>query len=386
MSTDSGPHETALLSPGGTSIFSLNSSVARLVVGTVDGIWILCRASDGEWDIEHRALAGTFVSSLTRMSDGALVAGTHHLGAAISRDDGRTWKWINKGLSQFDIWVMKAERLQNRDVLIAGTMPAHLFISEDAETWRELTSLRNVPTAEGWFFPPPPHLGHVKDAVVTAKGDLLVGIEVGALLRSHDQGESFEELPVDPDYTEIDIHRLLVHPDRPKRIVAATGWGLKISTDQGSTWQRLDAAGINYPDAMVMHPDDPDFMIVAGAVGYPPNWYKINRARPRIARSNDGGKTWDRLLGGFPNGQRAAIGAMTLAASSDSTSIFIGDTDGQVFLSEDKGESWKIIYETGAVSKGEHYRGLMKGRPPMADLDELRFAAQGQNRVENAKA
>lgn len=377
---------STLLSPGGDNIMAAPGARDRLIVAAADGVWRLARDKENEWQLAGRALEGTFISGLTRTPSGALIAATHHLGMARSDDEGRSWRWINKGITQFDFWVVKAARLDGKDVLLAGTMPAHLFISEDGETWRELSALRSVPTADKWFFPPPPHLGHVKDIVVLNEHELIVGIEVGALLRSTDGGESFEELPLDPDFTEIDIHRVIVDGTRPDRLVVATGWGLKSSYDRGKTWTRHDAEGINYPDAMVMHPSDPDFLIVGGALGYPPNWYKINRARPRIARSRDGGKSWERLRNGFPDGQRAAIGAMSLSAAGEELSIFVGDTDGQIFESQDRGDSWRIIFETGAVSKGEHYRGLVKSRPPMTDLDALTFAAAGQNRVDTAKA
>jgi photosystem II stability/assembly factor-like uncharacterized protein len=388
MSTNPSQRERfGLISAGGSSVFASNATRDRLAVGTTDGVWLLRRDAEGYWSLSEKALAGTFISSLTWTEDGAIVAGTHHFGIARSDDGGRTWKWINKGITQFDVWVVKAERLNGREVILAGTMPSALFISDNGgESWRELGGINKVATAKGWFFPPPPHLGHVKDIVVQNGRDLLVGIEVGAFLLSSDGGESFKELPVASEFTDIDIHRIIVHPDRPEEITVATGWGVKKSVDGGSTWSAITVGEINYPDAMVVHPADPNVLFVAGAKGYPPNWYKINRARPQIARSSDGGQTWSRLLGGFPNGGRAAIGAMTFVVAPDGEALFVGDTDGQIFESRDGGETWEMIFETGAVSKGEHYRGLAKGRPPMTDLDNLTFAAAGQRRVDTAKA
>jgi hypothetical protein len=272
-------------------------------------------------------------------------------------------------------------------MLFAGSMPARLYMSEDGGAhWTERPALTQVATAGRWYFPPPPHLGHVKDIVVHEGAEVLVGIEVGALLRSTDEGTSFEELPVSADVSDVDIHRVLVHPKRPGRILLATGWGLRLSEDRGRTWRELAALDINYPDAMIMHPDDPDLLFVSGARGYPPNWYQINRARPRLARSRDGGRRWERLLGGFPDGQRPTIGAMTLEAWDGGYALYAGDTDGQIFESRDGGDSWRIIFETGAVSKGEFYRGLMKGRRPMTDLDQLTFGQAGQRRVDTTKA
>ncbi len=66
--------------------------------------------------------------------------------------------------------------------------------------------------------------------------------------------------------------------------------------------------------------------------------------------------------------------------------VFTPDTNGQIFETRDGGESWEIIFETGAASKGEHYRGLAKGPPPMTDLDELVFGGPGAHRVATTKA
>ncbi|MGH6925756.1 MAG: WD40/YVTN/BNR-like repeat-containing protein [Propylenella sp.] len=379
--------DPVLLSPGGTGVVRGGAPRDTLAVGTTDGVWFLKRGADGDWSLFRRGLAGTFVSALARAADGALVAGTHHFGVARSDDGGMSWRWINAGIDQFDIWVVKAERLDGHEVLFAGSMPARLYMSEDGGArWTERPALTQVATAGRWYFPPPPHLGHVKDIVVHEGAEVLVGIEVGALLRSADEGASFEELPVSTDVSDVDIHRVLVHPSRPDQILLATGWGLRLSEDRGRSWRELAALDINYPDAMVMHPDDSDLLFVSGARGYPPNWYQINRARPRLARSRDGGRTWERLLGGFPDGQRPTIGAMTLEAWDGGYALYAGDTDGQIFESRDGGDSWRIIFETGAVSKGEFYRGLMKGRPEMTDLDQLTFGQAGQRRIDTTKA
>jgi photosystem II stability/assembly factor-like uncharacterized protein len=376
----------ALLSPGGESVFRTDQPSELLAVGTADGVWTLRRTDDGEWSLFRKELAGTFVSALASTADGGLIAGTHHFGIARSDDGGERWRYINSGLDQFDIWTVKTARVNGRELLVAGSMPARLYASRNGERWEEREALRHAPSAGNWFFPPPPHLGHVKDIAVHQERELLIGIEVGALLRSTDAGASFEELPVADDLSDIDVHRILVHPARPDRILLATGWGLKLSEDRGRTWKALPALDINYPDAMVAHPHDPDLIFLAGARGYPPNWYQINRARPRIARSRDGGANWERLLTGFPDGQRPAIGAMTLAAWDGGFDLYVGDTDGQIFESRDGGESWRIIFETGPVSKSEHYRGLQKHRPPMTDLDQLTLAAAGQRRVGATKA
>ena len=98
--------------------------------------------------------------------------------------------------------------------------------------------LRAVQSVGAWCFPPPPHAGHIKD--ITFDGNrLMVGIEIGALLLSQDFGESFVELPIDNNPVECDIHRIVLHADRPNRLIVANGIvGLMTSEDRGRTWTR----------------------------------------------------------------------------------------------------------------------------------------------------
>jgi photosystem II stability/assembly factor-like uncharacterized protein len=376
-----------LLSSSGDHIERRKAPSDTLIIGTADGVFILKRHEKGDWTLAHRALQGVPLSALTRLKNGALVAGSHGVGVARSDDGGGTWQWKNKGLTQFDIWSVRAGILNGRERLYAGAMPAHLFVSEDGgESWRDLPALCEVPGRDQWFFPPAPHLGHVKDIVIDGKR-LFVGIEVGALLVSEDEGRSFTPLPIDPDPREVDLHRVLIHPKKPDRILISNGLaGTMVSEDRGQTWRRgLNPPGIDYPDPLVMHPDDPDLLFMAGAVGWPPHWYKLGRARTKIARSRDGGKTWQRLLGGLPDGQRAIFGGLTLEAWDGGFALYAADSDGQVFESRDGGDTWQMIAEVGPVSKGDFYKALAKGRPPIANLDGMTFGDTAKARMAAAK-
>ena len=112
----------------------------------------------------------------------------------------------------------------------------------------------------------------------------------------------------------------------------------------------------DYPDAIVVHPDAPDTLFLTAGVGWPSHWYEIGKARGKIARSRDGGNTWQRLLGGLPNGQRALFSALTIEAWPGGSALYAVDTDGEVFESTDEGDNWTIIAEVPPVSKGEFYR------------------------------
>jgi photosystem II stability/assembly factor-like uncharacterized protein len=263
-------------------------------------------------------------------------------------------------------------------------MPAHLMMStDDGVSWTELPALREVPSMPQWTFPPPPRLGHVKDIVLD--GDrLFVGIEIGALLVSHDCGGSFQDLRLDPDPAECDIHRILVGPAAPDRIIASVGLlGLVRSTDGGKSWVRDTVLPqMEYPDAFVMHPEQPDLLFLAAGVGWPLNWYRSGRAQGKLARSRDGGRTWERLLGGLPDGQRALFSALSIEVHDDGFDLFAADTDGQVFESRDGGNRWRIIADIAPVSKGEFYRALAKGRPRIAAVDDIVVHAAAAERFD----
>lgn len=375
-----------LLSNGGTNIQRSGAASDTLLAATVGGVVLLARTERG-WVVKHRALQGVFVSGVTAMEDGTLFASTRGVGMARSDDGGITWTWVNTGLAHHEFWSVRAGRLQGRDVVFAGALPAHLYVSEDrGDTWRELPAFREAKSLAGWTFPPQPRIGHIKDIVLD--GDRLwVGVEIGSLQFSDDFGASFTELIVDSDVNECDIHRILVHRARPNRVILSNGViGMMRSDDAGKTFRQMKMPDqAHYPDAVVLHPDDPDLLFMSAGVGWPMQWYQRGRARGKIFRSRDAGKTWERLFGGLPNGQRALFSALTIEVAGGSYSLYAGDTDGQVFESLDGGDTWTIIADLPPLSKGDFYKGLMRDRPPLADIDDIAATANAIKRLDRVR-
>ncbi len=375
-----------LISNGGTNTHTATSPSDEIVIGTVDGIALL-RRSGGGWVVAAKALQGCFISAVTATPNGTLFAASHGVGVARSRDGGVSWDWCNTGIEHLDLWAARGGRLVGRDVVCVGSLPANVYLSEDGgDSWRVLPALRALPSTPHWCFPPAPRVGHVKDIVFD--GDrLFVGVEIGALALSTDAGASFTDLPVDPNPAECDIHRILLHPARPDRIIVANGIvGVMSSDDRGRTWRKhAMPPTAQYPDAMVINPHDPDEIFMAAGLGWPPHWYARTRACGVIARSRDGGDTWERLLGGLPDGQRALFGALTVEAHDEGILLYSADTDGQVFESVDGGDHWHVIAEVAPVSKGEFYRALAKDRGRLANVDDLVFSDAAARRLAAAK-
>jgi photosystem II stability/assembly factor-like uncharacterized protein len=100
-------------------------------------------------------------------------------------------------------------------------------------------------------------------------------------------------------------------------------------------------------------------LLVAGAAGAPPEWRRTGRANASLLRSRDGGRSWERLGRGLPTPLRASIEALSAHRWPGGTSLFLGTTDGEVYGSDDGGDTWGVVARGLApVSQSSHYRDL----------------------------
>ena len=93
-----------------------------------------------------------------------------------------------------------------------GTEPSRLFRSRDGgESWEELVALQEIPSRPDWSYPPRPWTSHVR-WIAPSPHDrevVLVGIELGGLMRTEDGGASFSDHR--PEAAR-DVHCLAWHP------------------------------------------------------------------------------------------------------------------------------------------------------------------------------
>jgi photosystem II stability/assembly factor-like uncharacterized protein len=352
------------LSHGGSTVYSSPSPSREVLVGTREGVVTIERETSGsEWRLKHRALTDKHISAIIKEPESGLVfAGAFRGSVHASADDGKTWEPRSNGLTQTDVYSLAARRVNGHVRLFAGTEPAHLFTSDDLGLhWREVPSLRSVPSVPKWSFPAPPHIGHVKhinfdpDIPTT----IYASVEVGGLLKSTDAGEHWQEFPSLYE----DVHRLMIHPNNSRFLYAVTGRGLYVSPDAGASWEqwtkREDEIG-GYPDGFVFRPSDPQLIFMTAAQDAPGTWRTSHFAGARISRSRDGGRNWEILRNGLPDRLQASIEAFCLEEAGASCSIFAATTSGEVFCSEDLGEHWtKIISGLPPISKAGHYRNLV---------------------------
>ncbi len=360
----------ACLAPNGVTRYDGQTPCTRLHVGTADGVVTLERSGPGAaWQVARRSLAGCHISSLMlEPRRGGLFAGVHHGGLYLSLDGGQTWEPRSRGIAQEHVFTLASVERDGAVVLYLGTEPAHLYQSVDyGESWEELPALRSVDEIDRWMFPAPPHEPHVKDIAFDPRDSrtMYVAIEQGALLKTTDAGQTFRELkeysrPDDPVYR--DLHRVILRPSNPDEIYFSGGAGLYYSKNGGETWEHLSGreARVGYPDGLVLSPENDQVLYMAGASENPGTWRQSHDANAAIVRSRDGGRTWEHLDRGLPAHLRGNVEALSLAAWPGGFSLFAGTTDGDVFASDDKGESWTVAASGLApVSKGGHYRPLV---------------------------
>ena len=351
---------TIALSHGGPTVYSSDERSRRVLVGTAKGVVTLEREGDG-WREASVALPDKHISAmLIEPESDTMFAGAYHGGLHASTDGGQTWEPRDAGLTQDDVFSLEMARVGGRLRLYCGTEPAHLFVSDDlGRSWAELPSLRDVETVGSWSFPAPPHVGHLKHINFDPRNaeTIYASVEVGGLLRSDDAGRSWRDVPGMYE----DVHRVVINPHEPRFMYVTGGDGLYASTDGGASWEHWADTGHEiggYPDQLVFHPRNPKLMFVAAAKDSPGAWRTTHFAGSRISRSRDGGRSWEVLGGGLPDRMQANVEAMCLEAwgEGESCSLFAATTAGEVWASDDAGETWYVASSGLApISKGGHY-------------------------------
>jgi photosystem II stability/assembly factor-like uncharacterized protein len=363
------------LSHGGITTYISNEPENEILVGTVRGVFSIQRGASEKWNASERGLGEYHIHALMiEPSTGMFFAGARKGSLHASEDSGKTWKLRDNGLTEKDIYSLNyVSHGKGKIRLYAGTEPAHLYQSDDfAKTWEELTALRSVPSIPDWTFPSPPHEAHVKCIAIEPNNPriIYVCIEQGGLLRSDDAGLTWNEIhgfdtelpfEIPEGLAANDVHRLVVKDSDPKWLCTAGGVGMCRSRDAGKTWEHLTTPSmrIGYPDALVFHPYKQNLGFMAGARYGPLVWRDTHDADSAIARTRDGGNTWEILQNGLPEHIRGNVSAMTLHVWDKVSSCYVGTTDGQIFFSDNEGDRWSLIVDgLPAISKGRHYLTL----------------------------
>ena len=305
--------------------------MARLYAATGDGIARLEESGEA-WTVELSLVgSGAQCLAVDPNDPDTVFAGLREDGVRRTVDSGASWvdcALLEPGV--FSLAVCAAD-----GAVYAGTEPSRLFRSDDrGQSWRALDGLLELPSRPSWSFPPRPWTSHVRWIAPNPHDArlLLVGIELGGLMRSRDGGESWQD---HRPGAQPDVHSLAWHPRAWGRAYEAGGGGAASSVDGGESWQPADEGrDRNYTWSVTVDPDDPDCWYVSASTG-PYAAHGGRDPQARIYRRRDH-EPWQPLAGGLPE----PLSAMPYALVATQSRLFAGLANGELWDSRDRGESW----------------------------------------------
>lgn len=271
-------------------------------------------------------------------------------GLCVSRDAGQSWSALDLPGEHKVVWSILLHP-RDPDVIYVGTEDLAIYKSGDGgRSWRQLATVEPAGLCRMGF--PSRVIRLALDP--SAPDEIYAGIEVGGVIRSLDGGESWSDVSAgllklaeqphlkskigsDTD-TEgmMDSHALTISPAQPGTVVLATRMGLFRSHDKGETWEEMGIgrfSPLTYARDVQVWPHDPKVMHTALSVA-------ATSDEGSLYQSRDLGATWSRL----DRDVEINSTLMIIATSArDPGRIYCAARRGQVFGTEDGGAHWRTV-------------------------------------------
>lgn len=291
-------------------------------------------------------------------------AATGREGVWRSTDGGATWHERSRGITHRDVHSLAQHPATGE--LYCGTEPSNIYRSTDGgESWTLLPGLALLPESRDWFFPRPPWISHIRTIALDPLDpkDIFCCVEDGGFIHSTDGGETWktekdgvrtavvEAHVFDSKEHDKDAHTMSFMPGSRTAMVACTGLSNYRSQDAGRTWIEsrtgVDADRTYMTGLFVGTAGQGTVVFIGGANGSPGNW-RAGKGRAALYRSDDGGATYHRLTGGFP--QDGPAGLWILAGDrANANVVFAGLSDGSIWATSDGGRSFDKVVDLAAV-------------------------------------
>ncbi len=322
----------------------------KLYIATNESL-VIAHQHDGEWAVDPQLTGmATQCVAVDPQKPAEVYCGTFGQGLWRSNDAGRTWENVAANIIHeqvMSVTISPLERSNGRSAVYVGTEPSAIFRSADGgATWRDLATLRQLPSAPTWSFPPRPYTHHVRWITPDPlqAGHIYAAVEAGALIRSFDGGETWEDRKPDGPF---DTHTLAMHKLAPNRLYSAAGDGFMQpgkgfveSDDGGDTWYRPDE-GLrhHYLWSVAVDPADPDTLIISAAHG-PQQAHSPMSAESAVYRRSHGG-SWQQVRAGLP--EEKGLQASVLTVNQAEAGVFYAGSNKGIFRSADAGMSWEAL-------------------------------------------
>jgi photosystem II stability/assembly factor-like uncharacterized protein len=310
-----------------------------LYVATSNGVFtFLKEAKTQGWKSVSYDLRDIDVKCLTvDPSDKSVVYAGASDGTVYRFDKGSNWRKVSK--LDGKVYCFATTLMDENACVYAGIEPAKLFLSLDGcKSWHELRALQAAPHAAEWYSPwGPADLSTIAFNPRDIRG-IYVGIEVGGVLKSNDEGANWKEVNTG---LHKDVHCLAINYYNPKIIFAATGRGIYRTVSGGELWVDVGSnIDLKYAVSVAIHPAKPNITYLGMAMGPPGN-------QALLYKSEDYGETWNLLHNGLSYPMLKGIRRRALVVNPAAPAeVYVGTSDGIVFFSSSEGMKWESIANT----------------------------------------
>jgi hypothetical protein len=140
-----------------------------------------------------------------------------------------------------------------------------------------------------------------------------------------------------------DGHAIAIMRQNPRHVIATGGKGVYRSEDSGDTWAMVSSNLLPYrytPADIAVHPENPNILFTSLTTTGPAGWMAGN-VGVGYAKSEDEGASWT-LLPSTVEATRAVPRALVVDPANPNT-LYSGNTDGSVGMSEDGGNTFRPI-------------------------------------------
>jgi photosystem II stability/assembly factor-like uncharacterized protein len=262
---------------------------------------------------------------------GLLAAGD--TGVFRSRDGGASWSRMGAAGDLPTVWSLAVDPSDPQTVF-AGTRPTAIYRSRDGgASWKRLNVGAATECSIGTAF--------VTRVLVDRDRTVWAGVEIDGVFRSEDGGDTWTKV-VNGLY-DLDVHDMALAPSNPPRVYTSTNGELFWSDDRGETWTPIGVKTrwpLPYARGIAVKPDEPH-VLFAGC------GQTTTGETGGVLRSNDGGQSWRSLP--LPSRPNATMWGLA-THPADAARIVAFSLFGEVYVSEDAGESWrKIAREFGEI-------------------------------------
>ena len=361
-------------------------SSVRVLVGTRKGAFIL--SADGKrekWDISGPHFTGWEMYHLkaSPVDPNRIYASQSSgwFGQMIQRsnDGGKTWEAVSNkfvydgvpGTHQWydgtphpwefkRVWHLEPS-LSDPDTVYAGIEDAALFRTTDGgQTWNELPGLRHHGSGPHWQ---PGAGGMCLHTIILDPSNperMFIAISAAGAFRTDDGGVTWKPINKGlhsqyiPDPTaEVGhcVHHIAMNPSRPGVLFMQKHWDVMRSDDAGEQWREVSGnLPTDFGFAIDVNSNEPETVYVVPIKSDSEHF--VHDAKLRVFRSKSGGNEWEPLTKGLPQ-ENCYVNVLRDAMAvdkMDSCGVYFGTTGGQVYASNDAGDSWNaIVHDLPAV-------------------------------------